>query len=58
MAERGWLFLFSALMILIALGGIAWLVIAGPGLQLETVFLVLVCGVILLVFGVTFRFLR
>jgi len=55
--EQGWVFLFSALMILMALGAAGWLLIGGSGLQLETVFLLLVCGVVALVFVVALRFL-
>jgi hypothetical protein len=56
MTEHFWLFLFSVLMILVSLGGAVW-VVASAGLQLETLFLVLVCGVNALVFGVIIRLL-
>jgi hypothetical protein len=55
--DQLWLFLFSALMVLISLGAAVWLIASGSAAQLEGVFLLLVCGVVALTFGVTIRLL-
>ena len=56
MSDRGALFLFSLLMIVVSLGAVGWLFIAGQALTVDGLFLVLVALLIAAVFGLYVKF--
>jgi hypothetical protein len=51
MSDRGFLFLFSILMIVAGVGAAVWLVLTGQALTVDGLFLVLTALLIALVFG-------
>ena len=57
MSERGWLFLFNLFCILLALGGSGFLIVSGQAVSVEGMFLLMTCGVVVLVSVLSVRFL-
>jgi Ca2+/Na+ antiporter len=56
MADRGWLFLFSILMIIISLGAAGYLFATGQALTIDGIFSVLVALLTALVFALYLSF--
>ena len=57
MSDRGYLFLFSVLMIVGGIAAAGWLVVSGQALTVDGLFLVLTALLIALVFGLYLVFL-
>jgi hypothetical protein len=56
MSDRGVLFLFSILMVLVSLAAVVWLVITGQALTVDGLFLVLTALLSAAVFGLYIKF--
>jgi ABC-type uncharacterized transport system permease subunit len=57
MSDRGFLFLFSVVMIVGGLGAAAWLVVSGQAATVDGLFLVLTALLVAAVFGLYVKFL-
>ncbi|MBI3666019.1 MAG: hypothetical protein HY236_07310 [Acidobacteria bacterium] len=57
MSEQGWLFIFCILMVLLSLGVAAWLVVTGRVVNMDGLFLILVCGVVALMSALQMKFM-
>ena len=57
MSDRGFLFIFSCIVIVASLGAVGWLVASGQATSVDGLFLVLMCLLIALAFGLYVMFM-
>ena len=57
MSERGFLFIFSCIVIVASLGATGWLIVTGQAASVDGLFLVLMCLLIALAFGLYVMFM-
>ena len=57
MSDRGLLFIFSCIVILASLGATGWLVVTGQAASVDGLFLILMCLLIALSFGLYVMFM-
>jgi hypothetical protein len=57
MSDRGYLFLFSVLVILVSIAGAVWQIVSGAAASLDGLFLILVCGLVAFAFALYVKFL-
>jgi bacteriorhodopsin len=57
MSDRGFLFIFSCIVIVASLGAVGWLVTSGQATSVDGLFLVLMCLLIALAFGLYVMFM-
>jgi TRAP-type C4-dicarboxylate transport system permease small subunit len=57
MSDRGFLFLFSCLVILASLGATVWLIATGQAVSVDGLFLLLMCLTVAGAFGLYVRFM-
>jgi hypothetical protein len=57
MSDRGFLFIFSCIVILASLGAVGWMAATGQATSVDGLFLVLMCLLIALAFGLYVMFM-
>jgi len=57
MSDRGFLFIFSCIVIVASLGAVGWMVATGQAASVDGLFLVLMCLLIALAFGLYVMFM-
>lgn len=57
MSDRGFLFIFSCIVIVASLGATGWLIVTGQAASVDGLFLVLMCLLIALAFGLYVMFM-
>ncbi|MSV30041.1 MAG: hypothetical protein EXQ52_15035 [Bryobacterales bacterium] len=57
MSDRGYLFLFSVVVIIVSLAAAVWQIVSGAAASLDGLFLILVCGLVALAFALYVKFL-